>query len=153
MSHLPTAPISRVLVRINPLKEGCFQLSGAFPSVIHKTPGWAVGDWPAERYPDLPARFRWDSLMGVIGPVIGGPFFQQKTMSGCTDVKNVPYSKQFGNLSTPVLSEGTTYHPSISSQLFIPFASTKSCAYVHYVNRFFGHLLANEKVTSSCAST
>lgn len=51
------------------------------------------------------------------------------------------------------LSEGTTYHPSISSQLIIPFASTKSCAYVYYVNRFFCHLLANEKVTSSCAST
>ena len=52
-----------------------------------------------------------------------------------------------------LVSEGTTYHPSISSQLIIPFASTKSCAYVYYVNRFFCHLLANEKVTSSCAST
>ena len=27
---------------------------GAFPSVIHKTPGSGVGDLPAERYPDLP---------------------------------------------------------------------------------------------------
>ena len=54
------------------------------------------------------------------------------------------------------LSEGTTYHPSISSQLIIPFASTKSCAYVHHIplcQSFFCHLLANEKVTSSCAST
>lgn len=46
------------------------------------------------------ARFRWGFPYGVIGPVIGGPFFQQKKQ--CPDLrmwKNVPYSKQFGNLS------------------------------------------------------
>ena len=72
--------------------------------------------------------------------------------SGLTDVKNVLLVSNL-EIWAHLVSEGTTYHPSISSQLIIPFASTKSCAYVYYVNRFFCHLLANEKVTSSCAST
>ncbi len=137
---------------------------GAFPSVIHKTPGSGVGDLPAERYPDLPVASwqpkglefyhmnfttTYDIRSLENGSKVIGP---SEKKGGFTWIyhKWKMYSKQIWKFEHTWYQMARNiyiyiYHYSISSQLIIPFASTKSCAHVHYVTSFCCHLLVNAK--------